>query len=208
MVNFEDSTPVIIEVPQNKNKTFDKVSEFKLTNVTLLGNDNTNYTINNNVANTDYVLSIDSNKYFNMSKGTLKLSGSKGFIHVEGESQFSVYQLDLQFNSTNFIYIVGGSLRLEFLNINNQKFNVTLIDVVTVSTSVSIELLSCKLMNSNYTSETKAAVISYNNDPDSSRTLEISSFVFENNTFDFSTNVSLTWYGGVIGFSGTNSRML
>jgi hypothetical protein len=203
-----------------KEQTLNSVSSFSSRTVTLQAGTNTNYTCS--YANGYYsVLNITDSKSFTIKGGILKYGNTSlstpinyHFMIVNGTGGPSLYfsGVQIEFVSTmnSIVLILGGKVTLEDVKINNQ-LDTTWVSPLVLShsgtSSVTVDLHSCTITNSNYESANpsyaRSAIVYFFNETTTTQsvTLNISFYFCYNNTFTLSSVCA----GGVSLFHSYNT---
>jgi hypothetical protein len=205
-----------------KEQTLNSVSLFSSRTVILQAGTNTNYTCS--YASGYYsVLNITGSKSFTIKGGILKYGDTSletpinyHFMIVSGSAGPSLYfsgvQIEFVSAMNSTVLILGGKVTLEDVKINNQ-LDTTWVSPLVFShsntSSVTVDLHSCTITNSNYknanSSLARSAVVYFINQTTATQsiTLNVSFCLCLNNTFNLSyTN---DYGGGYIYFCSHNT---
>jgi hypothetical protein len=181
------------------------VNNFASDDVTLIAGTNTNYTF---VFNQTFVsiLNVTDSKSFSIIGGTFILSGgiSCYFCWVDGGGALlSISFIELLFTDkmNSFIFVLGGTVSLKSLKLENELINwvYPLVDINQINFPVVVEISACNITNCTYiynktTTPHKSGVVFFTNiSATESITLNMSSCnFFKNNMSIGGTSV----YGG------------
>jgi hypothetical protein len=195
------------------------VSWFASDKVVLAGGTNTNYTCSYTDSHIS-ILNVTGSKQFTMEGGVLKLGGGAlcYFVVVTDNGVLNIQHVSIEITSSfnNTIYVKGGSVILEYVQMSNQDSTywvAGLVNVTIYSSPVIVEIISCIFINCSYYYLSDGAlyyktspIVCFTNDSSSySITLNMSSSFFQNNYFHLNTDND----GGAFFFlSKTNASCL
>jgi hypothetical protein len=207
----------IIYAADNSEVTLNYVSSFGSENVTLVADINTSYTLDHGV----YILIINltSSKSFNITNGLLKCGASHissllYFIHVNDNSYFTMYLMEVMFSGkmNSIIYIKGGTVCVEGCKIINQKWIKPLIDVYAIMSPVIVNFILNNISKCDYICvgelQYKSGVIYMSNESKEDLKVNISCCSFLENSLNLLYNDSgLGGIGCFYGFSFGSSML-
>jgi hypothetical protein len=192
------------------------VSAFGPENAILIGGSDTTYTCNYDFDRYS-ILNISGSKSFTIQGGVLKYGNgyiNHYFIIVNGigGASLCLSNVEIEFVSAmnSMVFILGGKVTLKKVKMDNQ-LNTNWVSPLVYShsstSSVTVDLHSCTITNSNYknvnSSLARSAVVYFvnQNTVTQSVTLNISACLCVNNTFDLTNSWS---WGGGFGFFYSN----
>jgi hypothetical protein len=146
---------------------------------------------------------LTESKSFTIEKGTLELEKNSSYYFscvTGGVLKMLEMKLDLKNDPETIIYLEGGTVIFEYLQINESSWIDSLLYVRNNVSSTIIQLISCNITNCNYSSNSYTSAIVYLTNITSSvypSTLNISYSFFINNSFSLRSDNK---YGGAVYF--------
>jgi hypothetical protein len=198
---------------------------FGSNNVNLISDgDNTSYVLDFNCSKdvcSRFILEITLSKSFKIIGGILKYGNSEihsfskssyYFVDINDEGYFSMSHIRLIFfgKMKSMIFIKGGSVCIEYVNIIEEGWIQPLIEVWGIKSSIILELYENNIVNCNYSyvniesesSTYKSSIIFIHNTSKEDISLNISTCLFDKNVINLFYNDS--GYGNICHYSSLN----
>jgi hypothetical protein len=206
---FESKTKndvTVINAEAGKELTLDAVESIGSVDITLLAGAGTSYIFK--YGDFTSILNLTESVSFTINGGILKCAPvfdiSLFLIIVSSETAtLTVSNAEIVFigEMNSLLYMVGGTIVISKLKIDNQRWVSPLIDISPTNLTASLSFSSCNITNSVYQYSGpgfpyKSAVIFFNNKSNNIYNLSLTSSLFENNSFSLA--ITSYGFGGVL----------